>query len=110
MRILITGGKSALAFKLLKNFKQQEVILADYGEMPQFPSTSCEFISLGALNTDTVAHSLLTFCLDHMVDALLPVYDFEMEAVGKSRILFEEFDIQVLKAVDLAEQNRDYGI
>jgi dTDP-4-dehydrorhamnose reductase len=101
MRILITGGKSAMAFKLLKEFKEDEVIMADYGEMPQFPSKEYQFISLGIQNQDTIAHTLLTSCLDNAVNAILPVNDFEIEAVVKSRILFEEFDIQVLTPAEL---------
>lgn len=100
MKVLITGGKSAPAFKLLKTFKQEEVILADYGEMPQFRSAAYQFISLGLLNMDTVAHTLLTFCLDHTINAIIPVNDFEEAAVEKSRVLFEEFGIQVLRAID----------
>ncbi|MES2455721.1 MAG: hypothetical protein V4594_09285 [Bacteroidota bacterium] len=96
MRLMITGGKSARAFKLLNSFKDQQLIMADYGEMPQFPSQAYSFVSLGPFNAETIAHTLLTCCLDHAVNAILPVNDFEIEALEKSKILFEEFDIRVL--------------
>lgn len=97
MKILITGGKSAQAFKLLKEFKDDEVLLADYGEMPSFPSKEYKFISMGTQNPETAAHSLLTFCLDNAVNAIVPVYAFEIEALAKSNILFEEFEIQIIR-------------
>lgn len=96
MKILVTGGKSAQAFKALKELEGNQLILADYGEMPHFPSKQYEFISLGTQNLETTAHQLLTFCLDNAIEAILPVNDFEIEAVMKSRILFEEFEIKVL--------------
>jgi len=98
MKILITGGKSAQAFKVLKQLEGNQLVLADYGEMPHFPSKQYEFISLGVQNLDTTAHLLLTFCLDNAIDAICPVNDFEIDAVMKSRILFEEFEIKVLHA------------
>lgn len=100
MRILITGGKSALAFRLRRQYQQEEILMADYGEMPQFGSAEYQFMSLGPKNADTTAHTLLTFCLDNAVEAILPVNDFEIEAVSKSRILFEEFNIHVLTTAE----------
>lgn len=97
MKILITGGKSAQAFKLLREFKEDDIIMADYGEMPHFPSKEYQFISMGIQNPETTAHSLLTFCLDNAVNAIVPVYDFEIEALAKSNILFEEFEIQIIR-------------
>src|SRR5215217_8104992 len=98
MKILITAGKSVEALRLFKHAKGNDVILADYGEMPHFPSKEYHFMSMGQLNADTVAHSLLTFCLDNAVEAILPVNDFEIRAVLESRILFEEFGIDMLNA------------
>jgi hypothetical protein len=100
MKILITGGKSARAFRLRRQYQNDQIVMADYGEMPQFGSAEYQFVSLGNHNADTTAHALLTFCLDNAIEAILPVNDFEIEAVVKSRILFEEFDIHVLTAAE----------
>lgn len=78
------------------SFTDHEVILADYGEAPHFPSSSYRFISLGERNDDIVAHNLLTISLDQSVDALMPLHAFEVEQVSKSIVLFEEFSIEVL--------------
>lgn len=96
MKTLITGGKSAQALKLLKAFTADQVILGDYGEIPSYASAQYQFISLGERNDDTIAHNLLNTCLDQGIDRLLPLYSFELEAVAKSAILFEEFNIHVL--------------
>jgi hypothetical protein len=93
---LITGGKSSQALKLLKAFTGSQVLLADYGERPSFSSAQYQFVSLGEKNEDTIAHNLLNACLDQAAERLLPLYTFELEAVVKSAVLFEEFNIHVL--------------
>lgn len=93
---MITGGKSSQALKLLKAFTGNLVLLADYGETPSFSSAQYQFISLGDRNEDTTAHNLLSVCLDQEADCLLPLYIFELQAVVKSLVLFEEFNIHVL--------------
>lgn len=96
MKTLLTGGKSAQALKLLKAFAQDQIILADYGEIPSYASAQYQFISLGDRNDDTIAHNLLNTCLDLGIERLLPLYSFELEAVVKSAILFQEYSIHVL--------------
>ncbi len=95
MKILITGGKSAGTLKLLRAFEGHEIILADYGDTPSFPSAAYTFIALGEAN-DTIAHNLLNLCLDHGADCLLPLHEHEVLQVSKSMVLFEEFNITVL--------------
>lgn len=102
-KILITGGNSATAMKLAKMLDQHHLVLADYGDTPLLKNEQLEFISLGKENKDVTAHSLLTACLDFQVDILLPLRVFEMEALVKSRILFEEFGISVM----VPQQNLD---
>jgi hypothetical protein len=96
MKILITGGKSAQALKQLAAFANDTVILADYGEMPSFPSAKYQFISLGERNDDIIAHNLLNHSLNEGADAILPLQAFEIAEIAKSALLFEEFNIRVL--------------
>lgn len=100
MKILITGGKSAPALKLIRQFPNDTIILADYGEMPLFPSGTYRFISLGIRNNEVLAHNLLTFCLDESADAIIPLDHLELEEVQKSKVLFEEFNISIITAAD----------
>jgi hypothetical protein len=95
LKILITGGKSAAALKLLKAFPGQEIVLADYGDIPSFASANYTFITLGQVN-DAIAHNILNICLDYGIDMLLPIHEFEINPIAKSKILFQEFNIQVL--------------
>ncbi len=96
MKILITGGMSSKALKLLVKFTGDTIVLAEYGEVPAFPSAKYQFISLGVRNDDIIAHNLLSHCLDEEVEAVLPLHAFEIAEVAKSALLFEEFNIQVL--------------
>jgi hypothetical protein len=99
MRILITGGKSAQALKQAKLFTDDDaIILADYGDMPNFPSARYTFLSLGERNDDIIAHNLLNHCLNEAADAIVVLNVFEIEQVEKSTVLFEEFNIKVLPA------------
>lgn len=96
MRILITGGKSAQAIKKANQFVDDSVILADYGDMPSFPSAKYKFLSLGERNDDVIAHNLLNHCLNEGADAILALQDFEMAELRKSAVLFNEFNIEIL--------------
>lgn len=98
MRILITGGKSALAIKQANQFVNDSVVLADYGDMPSFSSAKYNFLSLGERNDDIIAHNLLNHCLNEGVDAIVALHDFEMNELIKSMVLFKEFNIEVLTA------------
>ena len=96
MKVLITGGKSALALKMLKAFTQYQVVLADYGEIPNFSSGAYKWISLGEKNEDIIAHTLLSNCLDEGVDMILPLHNFEISPLAKAKVLFNEFNIEIL--------------
>lgn len=80
----------------MKAFAQHHVILADYGDMPNFSSTAFKFISLGEKNEDTIAHTLLNNCLNEEIDLILPLHRFEIIAMAKAKVLFSEFNIEVL--------------
>jgi len=96
LKILITGGKTATALKLAKAFDGKEILLGDYGDMPNINSSSYSFVELGEWNVEVLAHNLLTKCLDYGVDILLPLYEAEIVALSKSLVLFEEFSIKIL--------------
>jgi hypothetical protein len=103
LKVLITGGKSSKSYKILKAFDQHQVVMADYGEVPSMSSVAGQLISLGVRNDEITAHHILTACLDHAVDLVLPLHEFEITAVSKSMVLFAEFGIDVLlpEVVDL---------
>jgi len=96
LKILITGGKTATALKLIKAFDNAEIILGDYGDMPNINTNIYSFAELGNWNAEVLAHNLLTKCLDNGVDVLLPLYEAEIIALSKSMVLFDEFGLKVL--------------
>lgn len=96
MKILITGGNSAKALKLMKAFPTHFVLLADYGEVPGIVAENYAFSSLGILNKDSIAHILLNFCITEAIDCIIPLHFFEVEPLAKSAVLFNEYGIQVL--------------
>ena len=98
MRILITGGKTARAIKQANQFENDSIILADYGDMPSFPSAKYKFLSLGERNDDIIAHNLLNHCLNEAADAILALNDFEVIELFKSEVLFNEFNIEIRTA------------
>ena len=100
MKILISGGKSALALKMAKAFASHQIVLADYGDMPNFSSSAYTFISLGEKNEDTIAHTLLNYCLNEEIDWILPLHTFEIVAMAKAKVLFAEFNIHIILPAD----------
>jgi len=96
LKILITGGNSAKALKLLKAFPSHFILLADYGDVPGVITENYAFTSLGLLNKDSIAHLLLNFCITESIDSIIPLHDYEVEPLAKSAVLFGEYGIQVL--------------
>jgi hypothetical protein len=96
LKILITGGNNSKAFKLLKAFPDHFVLLADYGDVPAVITENYALTSLGAINKESTAHILLEFCITEAIDCIIPIVDFEVEAIAKSSVLFNEYDVQVL--------------
>jgi len=96
LKILITGGNHARALKLLKAFPSHFILFGDYDDVPGMSTSNYAFASLGKLNTDSIAHILLNFCITESIDSIIPLNDFELEPLAKSAVLFEEYGIDVL--------------
>jgi hypothetical protein len=86
---------------MTKAFAAHQIVLADYGEMPNFLSSSYTFISLGEKNEDTIAHTLLNYCLNEEIDLILPLHTFEIVAVAKAKVLFSEFNVDSILPADV---------
>lgn len=96
MNILITGGNSATALKVAKAIKHHQPLFADYGEVPNIPISGYRLVSLGQWNPEVTAHKLLSCCLDHQIDILIPLRGEEIWPLAKASTLFAEFGITVL--------------
>ncbi|MBC7416678.1 MAG: hypothetical protein H7325_00800 [Pedobacter sp.] len=106
MNILITGGKNAKVFKLLKAFDHDFVVFGDYDEVPAISTPSYCFANLGKKNEQSVAHVLLNFCLSESIEILIPTHSFEVEQMAKAIQLFAEYNIKVL--LPSMDQLHDY--
>lgn len=96
MKILITAGNHAKVLSLKSFFPDAYIVFADYGDVPRLKTSSYELQSIGASQESSAAHLLLAFCLSHEITQLIPVYKFEILALKKSLLLFQEYQIEVL--------------
>ncbi|MBV2226219.1 MULTISPECIES: hypothetical protein [Sphingobacterium] len=94
-KLLITFGTRPLAQRLSKMLNNQfEVIFATSEEVPSFLEANFKKIPTAA--NPTYAHELLKLCLDKEVNYLLPLGLNEINVLAESKILFEEYGIQLL--------------
>ncbi|MCY1542217.1 hypothetical protein D9M68_779550 [compost metagenome] len=92
-----------MALKLSKVFDQHQVILADYGEIPHISTAKYSLLSLGSRNENTLAHQLLTCCLDEGVEMIIPLHEFELSPLQSAALLFEEFNIHLALPAALSD-------
>lgn len=101
MNILITAGLGLKSIKLGKLLKLHSVTLADFGDLSTINVSNITFKSLGKKNEDSLAHQLLTACLDVNATLLIPLNKDEIESCKVAIPLFEEFGIQVVIASEI---------
>lgn len=96
MKILITAGMSAKSFKIKNLLTDAEILLADFGVLPQMASKTLQFLSFGERNEDTLAHTILTACLDQQIEVCIPLNKEEIAASAEASALFQEFNIRLI--------------
>ncbi len=84
MKVLITTSKHCASYQLALLLKNDEVLFGD--NFTDFPSAE----------SNSTAHQILKFCLDHQVEQVFPLAFAEVAELRKSLILFEEFGIEVM--------------
>ena len=95
MKILITTSKHFASFQLALLLKNQDVLFGD--NFDDFPT----------VKSNSLAHQMLTFCLDHQIQRVFPLQFEEVSELRKSLVLFDEFGIEImLGADDLEDFNR----
>jgi hypothetical protein len=94
LNILITTNNTKASLALAYLLKDQKVVFGtDFKDFPKAESES-------------LAHEVLAFCLDHQITSIYPVRPKEVEALLKASILFSEYDINI-NFHHLAHQNND---
>lgn len=83
MKILITTHTTKASLALAYLLKDQELVFgSDFSDFPKAESES-------------LAHEVLAFCLDHQITAIYPVRPKEINALLKASVLFSEYDISI---------------
>ena len=94
-KLLITSGTSSLAQRVGNILQERfKLFFATSDAVPQFLENRFRKIPKGP--DPTFAHELLTFCLDHQINLLLPLELSEIQSLSEAKKLFEEYGIQVL--------------
>ncbi len=84
MKVLITTSKHVASFQLFSLLKKDEVLFGDH--FNDFPSA----------DSNSVAHQILKFCLDHHIEKVFPLQLEELTQLAKSLVLFDEFGIEIM--------------
>ncbi|RZK49249.1 MAG: hypothetical protein EOO99_06205 [Pedobacter sp.] len=96
MKVMISGGQQLAALKLKNKLSAQfEVILADFGDIPQTGLSNNPILGLGAWNPTILAHHILKVCLDLGITMYIPLNFEEWIILDKARLLFAEYHIQL---------------
>ncbi|TKB96051.1 hypothetical protein [Pedobacter cryophilus] len=87
MKVLITSAKQACSFELAYLLKDEEILFGEnHYPSPKFPS----------VNSPSLAHELLSFCLDFEIEQVYAVRAGELKSLLEAKILFAEFGIEII--------------
>jgi hypothetical protein len=92
VKILITSAVSARAHKIKNSLNNDEVVLGDYNELPNFMG----MLKLPNPASDTYAHEMLTLCLDNNIDSVYLLNKQEEDILLLSEQLFKEYNINII--------------
>lgn len=84
MRVLITTAKHRASFQLASLLTDDEILFGNH------------FLDFPIADSNSTAHQILTFCLDHDIKKVFPLSFLEIADLRKSLVLFDEFGIEVM--------------
>lgn len=85
---------SAKAHSLKNQLNNNDIILGDYHEVPQF-MLSAKLMGLPNPASVSYAHQMLTLCLDNSIKAIYVLDSNEAKQLVETKQLFAEYDIQI---------------
>ena len=100
MNILITAANSAPAYRLKNQLSDNNIIMGDYMDLPDFMLKPGKMVRLPDPKSVSYTHEMLTLCLDLGVEALYLLRPQEMELIKQSEILFNEYQIKIVAGVN----------
>lgn len=99
MKLLITQGTAPFAQRVAKHLHQDlgaQVCFASADPIPQVLLDTGHYQQIPAAGHPTFAHEMLKLVLDQEATHLLPLGMEEVVVLAASKLLFNEYDIQVL--------------
>lgn len=96
MSVLITAASHAEAYKLERILQLDDVIFADFRELPHLSFSGKRFLKIPAGNSASYAHMMLDLALNSGIEKIFPLYSEEILPLAESRQLFEEYGISVM--------------
>jgi len=94
---LVTAATSSLAHKIKSSLNNQDVILGDYADLPDFMVKPGKMIRIPSPLSASYAHEMLTLCLDNDITTIYPLKDNEASLLLEAGQLFKEFNIAIIK-------------
>ena len=89
MKILITSANQACSYELAYLLKGEEILFGEtHHSSSKFPS----------INSISLAHELLSFCLDFEIEQVYAVRAGELKSLLAAKVLFAEFGIEIIGA------------
>lgn len=95
MKNLITSAFKSSSYELALLLNNSQIVFGD----SRFPSHHFPPVESASL-----AHELLTFCLDHEIDRIFPVRTGELLALLDTKVLFSEFGMEIM----IPEPHQDF--
>jgi len=95
-KILVTGGVSAFAQRVITLFPHDQFVLADSHAIPSPLLQSGNYIQIPAPDEPVFVHELLKRCLDLGISLVIPLRKGELLPLAQSKPLFEEYGIIIL--------------
>jgi hypothetical protein len=86
LKILITNSQHLLGAELAYLLTSEEIVFGDHYDC--YPK----------MNSISLAHEILKFCLDEKIEKIFPTHPQETNALKVAEILFEEFGIEIVHA------------
>jgi hypothetical protein len=92
---LITAATTSQAQKLKNSLGNENVILGDYSELPDFMLKSMMLLKLPNPSDPAYAHQMLKLCLDKDVDKIYALGGQEKALLNEASLLFNEYGITI---------------
>lgn len=100
VNVLITAANSAPAYKLKSRLNNENIVMGDHMDLPDFMLKPGKMIRLPDPESVSYTHEMLTLCLDIGIEVVYVFRLEEKELLLQSETLFNEYNIKIV-----AEEN-----